>query len=136
MRDGGAWDSDVRTPTRLVDDLQVTLRLARVRGDRIVPYAPDTEPGEPWRAWRLSEVNMSARRVGGEAVPSEHADAVRAAKMDWTRFDMDRNLVVLEESGAGDQTLAGTAMSGGETPTHLWLSYNPQRGLTTDKKEQ
>ena len=136
VRDGGAWDSDVRTPTRLVDDPQVALRLARVRGDRIEPYAPHVEPGEPWRAWRLSEVNISARRVGGEAVPSEHADAVRAAKMDWTRFDADKILVVLEESGAGDQTLAGTAMSGGETPTHLRLSYNPQRGLTTDKKER
>ena len=136
VRDGGAWDSDVRTPTRLVDDPQVTLRLARVRGDRIEPYAPHVEPGEPWRAWRLSEVNISARRVGGEAVPSEHADAVQAAKMDWTRFDADKILVVLEESGAGDQTLAGTAMSGGETPTHLRLSYNPQRGLTTDKKER
>ena len=136
VRDGGAWDSDVRTPTRLVDDPQVALRLARVRGDRIEPYAPHVEPGEPWRAWRLSEVNISARRVGGEAVPSEHADAVRVAKMDWTRFDADKILVVLEESGAGDQTLAGTAMSGGETPTHLRLSYNPQRGLTTDKKER
>ena len=136
VRDGGAWDSDVRTRTRLVDDPQVTLRLARVRGDRIEPYAPHAEPDEPWRAWRLSEVNISARRVGGEAVPSEHADAVRAAKMDWTRFDADKILVVLEESEAGDQTWSGTAMSGGETPTYLRLSYNPQRGLTTDKKER
>ena len=136
VRDGGAWDSDVRTPTRLVDDPQVTLRLARVRDGRIEPYAPHVEPGEPWRAWRLSEVNISARRVGGEAVPSEHADAVRAAKMDWTRFDADKILVVLEESEAGDQTWSGTAMSGGETPTDVRLSYSPQRGLTTDRKER
>ena len=136
VRDGGAWDSDVRTPTRLVDDPQVTLRLARVREGCIEPYAPHVEPGEPWRAWRLSEVNISARRVGGEAVPSEHADAVQAAKRDWTRFDMDKILVVLEQTETGDQTLAGTAMSGGETPTHLRLSYNPQRGLTTDRKER
>ena len=134
--DGGAWDSDVRTPTRLVDDPQKTLRLARVRNGCIEPYAPHVEPDEPWRAWRLSEVSISARRVGGEALPPEYADAVQAAKRDWTRFDADKILVVLEETEAGGQTLSGTAMSGGETPTHVRLSYDPQRGLTTDGKER
>ena len=41
LRDGGAWDTDIRTPTRLNDDPQQTLRLARVRGDQVVPYALD-----------------------------------------------------------------------------------------------
>ena len=68
VRDGGAWDQDIRTPTRLVDDPQVTLRLARVRDGRIVPYADEVVPGELWRAWRLSEVNVTARRVSGEAL--------------------------------------------------------------------
>ena len=131
VRDGGAWDSDVRTPTRLVDDPQVTLRLARVRGNRVEPYAP--APDEPWRAWRLSEVNISARRVSGEAVPPEHTDAAQAAKRDWTRFDSDKVLVVIEETGAEDQTLSGMAVAGGEAPSSVRLSYNRQRGLTTDK---
>ena len=134
VRDGGAWDNDIRTPTRLVDDPQVTLRLARVRGDRIEPYAPHVEAGEHWRAWRLSEVNIAARRVGGE-VQSEYADAAHAAKRDWTRFDSDKILVVLEEPGAGVQTWSGMAMSGGETPTAVRLAYDPQRGLTTQSKE-
>ena len=136
VRDGGAWDSDVRTPTRLVDDPQVTLRLARARDGHVEPYAPHVEPDEPWRAWRLSEVSISARRVGGEALPPEYANAVQAAKRDWTRFDADKILVVLEETEAGGQTLSGTAMSGGETPTRVRLSYDPQRGLTTDRKER
>jgi CRISPR-associated endonuclease/helicase Cas3 len=132
VRDGGAWDSDVCTPTRLVDDPQVTLRLARVRNGRIAPCAPVTEPDEPWRAWRLSEVNVAARRVSGEAIPPEYAEAVHATKTAaWTRFDADKILVVLEESEAGDQTLYGTAVSGGET---IRLSYSPQRGLTTERK--
>ncbi len=135
VRDGGAWDRDVRTPTRLVDDPQVTLRLARVRDGRIEPYAPRAEADEPWRAWRLSEVNMTARRVGGEARPPEHDAAAQTAKKDWTRFDADKILVLLEESEGGDQIWSGTARSGGETPAAVRLSYNPQRGLTTDRQE-
>ena len=133
VRDSGAWDIDVHTPTRLVDDPQVTLRLAQVRGNRVEPYASATD--EPWRAWRLSEVNIAARRVGGEAVPPEHACAAQAAKRDWTRFDSDKRLVVLEETGSEDQTLSGMAVSRGETPTSLRLSYNRQRGLMMEKTE-
>lgn len=135
VHDGGAWDSDVRTPTRLVDDPQVTLRLARVRDGRIEPYAPHAEADEPWRAWRLSEVNMSARRVSGEAVPPEYADAAQAAKSDWTRFDADKILVVLEETEAEDQTLSGAVLSGGESPKGIRLSYHSQRGLTMERRE-
>ena len=97
VRDSGAWDSDARTPTRLVDDLQVTLRLARVRDGRIEPYAQEAAPDEPWRAWRLSEVSVSARRVSGEFLPLELGAAAQEAKADWTRFDAEKILVVLEE---------------------------------------
>ena len=76
VRDGGTWDSDVRTPTRLDDDPTVTLRLGRAHGDCIEPYAHSAAPDESWRAWRLSEVNVSARRVGAEAVLGENAEAV------------------------------------------------------------
>ena len=130
--DGGAWDLDVRTPTRLVDDPQVTLRLARFRGGRIEPYAHAAAPDEAWRAWRLSEVNVSARRIGGEAVPPEYADAARAAKASWTRFDSDKILVVLEEAEVcGDATLSGTAASGGANPTNVRLRYHPRKGLSS-----
>ena len=76
MRDGGAWDSDVRTPTRLNDDPQVPLRLACVRDGRIEPYAGSAPGNELWRDWRLSEVNVASRRFGGEAIPSDYADGV------------------------------------------------------------
>ena len=130
--DGGAWDLDVRTPTRLVDDPQVTLRLARFRDGRIEPYAHAAAPDKAWRAWRLSEVNVSARRVGGEAVPPGYADAAKAAKESWTRFDSDKILVVLEGGDVGDDaTLYGSAISGGANPAHIRLRYNPQDGLNS-----
>ena len=130
VRDGGAWDSDVRTPTRLDDDPQVTLRLGRVRDGRIEPYAPGEATDEPWRPWRLSEVNIAARHVGGEAVPTEHVEAARAAKADWTRFDAEKILVVLDKAATAGTSLSGSAAAAGEAPNEVLLSYDPQGGLT------
>lgn len=131
VRDVGAWDRDVRTPTRIDDDPQVTLRLARVRNGCVEPYAQDSAPDEPWRAWRLSEVNVSSRRVGGEAVPPEHTDAARAAKeRDWTRFDSEKLLVLLNQVDTTDQTRLGVAKStDNAAPTLVRVSYNRGRGL-------
>ena len=130
MRDAGAWDSDVRTPTRLDDNPQVTLRLARVVDGRIEPCAFDTAPDEPWRAWRLSEVNVSARRVGGEAVPREHGAAAREAKSKWTRFDSDKLLVLLEHVDGPEPALVGAALASDDSaPKRVRISYHPERGL-------
>ena len=130
VRDAGAWDSDVRTPTRLDDNPQVTLRLARVVDGRIEPHARVRAPDEPWRAWRLSEVNVSARRVGGEAVPPEHGAAAQAAKSSWTRFDSDKLLVVLEPVDATERIWVGEALSADDgEPKHVRISYDAERGL-------
>ena len=128
VRDGGAWDCDVRTPTRLADEPRVTLRLGRVHGDRIEPYASRGAADEPWVAWRLSEVSVSAHRVGGEAVSPDHVEAVRAAKAAWTRFDEDKILVALDGNG-GDGVLRGWAMSADDSPTRVRLGYDPESGL-------
>ena len=101
MRDAGAWDSDLRTPTRLVEDPRAILRLARAQEDRIEPYALAHAPDEPWRAWRLSEVDISRRHVTGEAIPSRFVETAREAKAGWGRYDEDKFLVVLEEAGDG-----------------------------------
>ena len=130
VRDSGPWDSDVRTPTRLDDQPQVTLRLARAVNGRVAPYAHDTAPDEPWRAWRLSEVNVSARRVGGEAVPPDHGEAARVAKEGWTRYDSDKILVVLEQPDDGDQALAGCALCSDDADQKcVRIRYRRDRGL-------
>ena len=126
VRDGGAWDSDVRTPTRIADDPQITLRLARVLNGRIEPYAQEVEP---WRAWRLSEVNVTRRRVSGEALPLDHTEAAHEAKTDWTRYDADKALVVLEEAEATGAALIGSVLSGTGDPKKISLSYDSRRGL-------
>lgn len=135
VRDAGAWDVDVRTPTRIEEVPQVTLRLARVQAGRIVPYAHAAASNEPWRAWRLSEVNVAATRVGGDAVPQEYAAAAKVARRDWSRLDSDKILVVLEETGAAGEALSGRAMSGGGRPQQVCLRYNSEQGLTWEKQE-
>ena len=135
VRDAGAWDSDARTPTRIEEVPRVTLRLARHRAGRVVPYAHDESPDEPWRAWRLSEVDAPQRRVGGEAVPPGLAAAARAAKADWSRYDSAKVLTVLGESETG-AALRGRALSGGESPRDVVLMYDSRQGLTWKRNEE
>jgi len=124
--DGGAWDSDVRTPTRLQDDPQVTLRLASVHGRGLQPYAHSDAPDESWRAWRLSEVNVPARRIGGEAVPPSLADAANKVRSQWHRYDEDKVLVVLE---GGPESWVGTVAAPDPKRATVEVSYNPIAGL-------
>ena len=130
LRDGGMWDSDVRTPTRLNDDPQVTLRLARANGGRIEPYALDRSNEDPRLAWRLSEVNVSRRKVGGEALLPEFVKAARLAKDVWTRFDSDKMLVVLEPIDGADQSWKGEVLTPDETsPVTAEVRYDRSLGI-------
>ena len=48
----------------------------------------------------MSEVSISARKVTGVVVPPELAEAARRARADWTRYDDDKLLLVLEGDDA------------------------------------
>ena len=131
-RQGGMWGQDFRTPTRLDDDPQVTVRLARLHDGGVRAYAPEEAPDEPWRAWRLSEVSVSARKVHGEADLPEHETVkLQAKKAAWTRYDADKILIVLEESHAANGTLLGYAAS--KENKRVVVSYNIRKGLEVHK---
>ncbi len=69
------WFEDTRTPTRLGDPT-TTLRLGRVDGDKIKPWASDGRA-----RWRRSEVGIRTSKVAGEASWSgTTANAAAAAK--------------------------------------------------------
>ena len=125
--DGGAWDRDVRTPTRLDAGPATTLRLARIRSGRVVPWAEDADSGLPWRAWRLSEVSARIRGPLSEVIPPEHADAARAAKADWPRLDNDKILILLDDTGCG----AAMASENSDAPGQIErpLRYSCATGL-------
>ena len=134
MRDGAAWESDHRISTRLNDLPQVTLRLAIVENGGITPYALHrqagglAEKGEDWKAWRLSEVNISANRVGGEAVPVEHSETAKQAKSTWSRFDGEKILVLLEATDS-EGNWRGLAKSPNSARADVNIHYSRDRGL-------
>ena len=128
LRDGGAWDTDIRTPTRLNDQPQTTVRFARLRDNRVVAYASANADGASWRDWRLSEISIASHRLGTEAEYPKHDAAVLAAKADWGRFDQGKVLVILNPTGV-DGAFQGKAVGGGERPTEVGLIYDQRRGL-------
>ena len=126
VRDGGAWSKDVKTATRLADDPQVTVRLARLRAGRVEPFS-ESATQERWQAWRLSEVSVAKRRISGEAIPSEHAGAANAAKAEWGKYDDDKILILLEEEGG---KTVGSAVCGEGESRPVGVEYNRSQGLT------
>ncbi|MCY4377528.1 MAG: hypothetical protein OXC31_27535, partial [Spirochaetaceae bacterium] len=61
--------------------------------------------------------------------------AARDARADWSRFDSDKILVVLEETDAADGTWRGRAVSGGKHPQEVHLRYDSGQGLTVETNE-
>ena len=125
LRDGGGWDMDIRTPTRLNDDPQRVLRLARVVSGKVLPYASVDSAGELWRAWRLSEVSVPARRVEDERVPPELKVGAAEAKQAWGRYEDDILLAVLHPEKRGTWTGAIAGPDGRE----VRLTYSATHGL-------
>lgn len=124
--ENGPWESDVRTPTRLGED-RVTLRLARVEDDRLVPWSADDDPH---RAWALSEVSVRPTQATGEVIPDSHRDAAQAVRGTWPRFDQHKLLVPLtaDEEGVWRGEIQDS-QSGARN-----ISYSAERGLLWSRR--
>ena len=72
---GGLWASEIKTPTR-ESDARTVLRLAVFRDSKFAPYAGDADPR---RAWALSEVSVSARRITGRGAYAPVVEAQATA---------------------------------------------------------
>lgn len=97
----GRWAAEERTPTRWEDRPQVTLRLAVLRGGKVVPYATDPELR---RAWAMSEVSVAASRIGEVPVPPGLEAAAAEARQGWKRWEREApqlKLAILEPDGDG-----------------------------------
>jgi CRISPR-associated endonuclease/helicase Cas3 len=123
-RDAGLWEPDLRTPTRLEDRPQMTLRLARLRAGAVVPYAEDPDPA---RAWALSEVQVARFHIAACPPPAGTETAVEAARAQWGRWERESERVLLAvlREDAGRYTLTVRAESG----TIGAVSYDAQDGL-------
>jgi CRISPR-associated endonuclease/helicase Cas3 len=117
----GAWESDVKTPTRLSDPSR-TFRLAVPSASGLRPWCDDADPAI---AWALSEISVPLRLARGAP---ENPDVV-ALRSGWSKFDQDIPVLVLrragdewEAEGVGTNdkpvTLRYSRLRGLETPTH------------------
>lgn len=107
---GGLWQSDIRTPTRLGDN-RTMLRLARISEGKLVPYARTPDPRQdPRHAWALSEIYVSSRRVNGrggyDRTIEEQAIALDAL---WEREGVKALCLPLLEQGEGASFRGTTA---------------------------
>lgn len=113
--DRGAWRNEVDVATRL-DVNSRTIRLARRRGNAIVPWCDDG--GGPRLRWSLSEVSAAAGRLDTGTPGCEDA------RKEWGRYETDIPLVLLEP--IDDDSFTGIAMKDGKP---VDLLYDPVRGL-------
>lgn len=95
-RTSGAWENDVRTPTRLGEET-VTLRLGRWDDTALRPMCA---ADEAWRAWALSEVRVPVRL--GTGVPralGPLAEAERRVRAEWGRWEQETPILTLVPDG-------------------------------------
>ena len=119
--DAGAWDSEIRTPTRLSADSK-RIRLGRLVDGAVVPWA---EADPAWRAWALSEVSVRIGRIDGEdASDSMLAAAVEAAKARWPEAERTVPLITLQPFGN-----AWTASALNSAGRRIELKYDTGQGL-------
>lgn len=118
---GGGWNSDIATPTRLSEP-SLTVRLGRWAEGVLTPLRADADPR---RAWAMSEVSLVRRRVSGVPEPTGAlARAVAAAKAGWGRWEAEIPLLVLrpvEGGGEGEVNDAKGVVRG--------VTYDSLRGL-------
>lgn len=107
------WTQDTITPTRLGQPVTV-FRLGYIDGGKIVPLYSD---GDPRLSWSLSEVSIASYRADGVPTPTgDHAAMVEAAKAQWSPWERDEPLLVLERDGTGWH---GVASKTGDVDKHV-----------------
>jgi CRISPR-associated endonuclease/helicase Cas3 len=115
-RSTGAWDSEIRTPTRLGDE-RTTIRLGHWDGHTLRPFADDPDPV---RAWALSEISVRKKWLGTPPdPPAAVAAAITREKARWPAFERDLLLLPMNDTG-GDVWRSATGH----------FAYHRRRGLT------
>jgi len=115
----GAWNPEINTPTR-ESDARTLIRLARIKGETLVPYAVDADPH---RAWALSELSVSKGRIAGRGPCSPAIEAAaKRLEAEWERHHIRALCLPLLGDGESGWELS---VVGRETK----VGYNPTIGL-------
>lgn len=109
------WTQDTITPTRLGQPVTV-FRLGLIDGGEIVPLCKASD-GDAQLSWSLSEVSISRYRADGVPAPAGALAAlVEAAKAQWSPWERDQPLLVLEPDG---EAWRGIASKTGDGERHV-----------------
>ncbi|MEQ1695268.1 MAG: CRISPR-associated helicase Cas3' [Hyphomicrobiaceae bacterium] len=93
------WTQDTITPTRLGQPVTV-FRLGYIDGGKIIPLCSKSSNNDPRMSWSLSEVSIARYRADGvPATTGALAAMVEAAKAQWSPWERDQPLLVLERDG-------------------------------------
>lgn len=125
LREGVDWSSEASTPTRLGEPT-TTVRLARVDGERLRPWADVRKDVR----WPLSQVSV-ARRVIARCHPDDE-HLTRPLDCDQPFTGRDICTIPLRDTGEGFWTgrAVGVRVRGGHTEdVSVRVSYSPSRGL-------
>jgi CRISPR-associated endonuclease/helicase Cas3 len=96
------WSNDTVTPTRLGQPV-VVFRLGKIENGMIIPLCR-AEDGNLRLSWALSEVNIAIYRATGVPNPEPSRSAlIERAKADWSEWEREQPLLVLEPDGDGWQ---------------------------------
>lgn len=123
----GAPAADQEIGTRLGEPT-VTLRLARLDGGKVAPWAHvlvDTDQSmvefdRGVSAWAQSEISVRTKWLGSVQPPRSLDAAIAAAKADWPEWERDRIVIAVVEAGGRIALDMETAA----------FSYIVQTGLT------
>jgi CRISPR-associated endonuclease/helicase Cas3 len=126
QREAGAWETDVRTPTRLEEQEHRVIRLARVESGRVVPWCDHPDPR---RAWALSEVSVPVSRVAKGDDAAQISEAIAVAKTNWGEWEKDIPIAVVQEAASG--SLRGLAFSAAGS---VFFYYSKDSGLSWASK--
>ncbi|MBB2188675.1 CRISPR-associated helicase Cas3' [Gluconacetobacter azotocaptans] len=131
--DAALWEREARTPTRLEDLPCVTVRLAVMQDQTVLPWAAKADTSlaresERHRAWALSEVSVARYRLASCPPPVGLEVAVTAARAGWSRWEREAEdqvlLLVLRETEAGWRGAGRT-----ETGHEIVIGYDQIYGL-------
>jgi CRISPR-associated endonuclease/helicase Cas3 len=119
-----AWVSDMRVRTRLGDEPTVVRLASVLENGELRPWAHDGELAE-WKAWALSEVRVSGRRIPFDAaVLPEFTGQASALRATWGRFE--QGIVLLPLAQDKDRWSGGLVKKDGNV---LSFEYSTSDGL-------
>lgn len=119
-RRGSEWSVDTRVRTRLENQPQVIVRLAKEEAGRWVPWCDD--PDER-RAWALSEVRLPEGRMKEVGIVGATSGLFAEVRSAWPAWERDIPLAVV--SGPGQEGPCAVRIEGRETG---W-TYDRRSGL-------